>query len=377
MRELRAARLGRSLDLLYEAAADPTRWREALHELSVSVGAAGALMHFNAPGATAWFVNSEALDESMPDFLSGEWHVRNEPYRRSMVAINRGLKITTEATLFSPGEYMRDPMHMEFLRPHGFAWFAGMSLVQSPTESVAISFQRRPRDEPFSTGELGYVEKALPHMRQAARLASVTAAAHGQGLLESFNLLSIPALLLNRGGTIYRVNDMAERILGRGLDIASGRLVARNPGVNEALAQLVRGLAAAGPACERKALAPVRVPRAQGNPLVVHGAPLVGSARDVFHGAKAILVIVDPDAGRSGAELHLQLACGLTRAEAATGAALAAGLDFGEVATRRGVGVETVRTQAQSIAAKTGVHGRAAQVAFLNRILLRALGALR
>ena len=377
MRELRPARLERSLDGLYEVAAHPTRWPEALHELSQAVGAAGALLHFGAPGTASWFLNSEALDESMPAFLRGGWHLGNEMYRRSMVAISRGLEITTEATLFSPGEYMRDPMHMEFLRPHGFGWFAGVSLLQSPTESVALSFQRRHRDEPFSKRELEYVAKALPHMRRATRLASATASARAQGVLDAFSLLGVPTVLLNGGGLIHRMNGDAEALLGGDLNAASGRLVARHPRVTESLARLATGLAAAGSACEREPLAPVRVPRRHGHPLVVHGAPLVGSARDVFQGAKAVLVVVDPDAGRAGAELHLQLACGLTRAEAATAAALAEGLDFPEVAARRGVRIETVRTQAQSVAAKTGVHGRAAQVAFLNRILLRALGDLR
>ena len=282
----------------------------------------------------------------------------------------------TEATLFTPEEYMREPMHMEFLRPHGFSWFAGLSLLQSSSESVALSFQRRHTDEPFSKNELGYVAKALPHMRRAARLASATAAAHAQGLSDAFSLLSMPIFLLNRSGSIYRLNGAAEHMLGGDIDVVSGRLVARHPRVNGLLVRLAKNLTAAGAAYEQEPLAPVRVPRRYGHPLVVHGAPLVRSARDAFQGARAILVVVDPDAGRAGAELHLQLACGLTRAESETAAALAAGLDFREAAAQRGVGIETVRTQAQSIATKTGVHGRAAQVALLNRILLRALNDL-
>ena len=95
----------------------------------------------------------------------------------------------------------------------------------------------------------------------------------------------------------------------------------------------------------------------------------MGTAQDVFSHGAAVLTVFDPGRGHIGAEHVLQQACGLTRAEAATARALADGLDLAEVAARRDVGLETIRSQTKSIGAKTGARGRGKLVALLNRIL--------
>jgi DNA-binding CsgD family transcriptional regulator len=103
---------------------------------------------------------------------------------------------------------------------------------------------------------------------------------------------------------------------------------------------------------------------------VVHGAPIVRSARDLFRAAVAVVTIVDPDEGRDMAELLLQSAFGLTRAEAQTAAFLAAGLDLAQIAIERRVGLETVKSHVKALAIKTATHSRSEQVMLFNRVLL-------
>jgi DNA-binding CsgD family transcriptional regulator len=147
----------------------------------------------------------------------------------------------------------------------------------------------------------------------------------------------------------------------------------KHSSVNSDLQRLTSGLVTRQPVHETKPINPVRVPRAIGHPLVVSGVPLVGTVRDVFGQGSAILTVVDPDSGRSRSELLIQRALGLTQAEAATATAIASGLDLAETASRRGVGLETVRSQVKSVSLKTGANTRGAQVALFNRILAAML----
>src|SRR5579875_3121862 len=147
------SRIVASIDLLYEAAAHPPRWRDALRQFSEAAGAEGSLLLFHE-GAAPRFVCSEGLDAYMSDFFAQEWHVNNESIRRGAAAASRGEPVQTDWLLFDQDEYRRDPFHMEFLRPHGFAWFAGFFVAQSRTGAITLSPQRRMRDEPFSAHEV-------------------------------------------------------------------------------------------------------------------------------------------------------------------------------------------------------------------------------
>ncbi len=371
-RNFQPGRLARSIELFYEAAAHPPLWREALHEFSQAAGAEGAILHINhMAGHHPAFVHSEGLDASFPEFLRDGWHLRNDTLRR--VPVSAAPPVLTEAMLFAPGEYVRDPMHMEFLRPNGFGWFAGLQALQSPEGDVLVSLQRSWRNEPFSRGEVQVLSRLVPHLRRAARIALLTGSARAEGVLDGFSLLEVPAFLTGRTGDVLRLNRQAERLLGHGLDVSKGRLVASDGAVSSALHQLAAGLAAATPVWETDLPGPVRVPRLPGHGLLVHGAPLPTGQRGLFGTARAVLVAIDLDVGRTRELLYLSRIAGLTRAEAETAAALAQGLDFQEVASRRGVGLETVRSQAKIVGLKTGAHSRGALVALLNRMLTRML----
>ena len=373
MKSVRSERLAHAVDGLYEAAAEPALWRSALHQLSMATGAVGAILHVNATGGSPAFVHSQGLDESFAEFLRDGWHLRNETVRR-FDALGQGrLPVQTEASLFSADEYMRDPMHMEFLRPNGFGWFAGMEAIQSPRGNLTVSLQRSWKDEPFSKREVAALVSMLPHLRRVAHLALAVGTARAEGVLDSFSLLSVAAFLLDPSGRVCRLNDRAERLLGTDLSVVERRLAGRRPAVTAALAALAGRLVSGGPILDGDLPRAVRVPRTGGYGLIVYGAPLVGRARDVFDSAVAVVVALDLDANRTRSVLHLELTWGLTRAEAETAMALASGLSLHEVAVRRGVGLETVRSQVKSVGVKTGAHTRGAMVMLLNRMISGAL----
>jgi len=377
MMRFRPEHIARSLENLYEAAANPELWRRSLHDFSQAFGADGVIMHLSGESRTPWAVNSEGLDESIPKYFRDGWHLQNEPLRRSNLAFRRGEQIVTEGTLFTPEEWTRDPMVADFLRPHGLGWFAGMKVVASPEMDISLSLNRGFKNEPFSRREVEHLVRALPHIRRASQFAAARSTAHADGVLDGFSLLHLPAMLLDQRGLVYRINEGARSLLGGGLDVVAGRLTAAHPSTNAALTRLIGTLVTTGAVEGQNALGPVPVPRPVGHPLVVHGAPIVRSARDLFRAAVAVVTIVDPDEGRDMAELLLQSAFGLTRAEAQTAAFLAAGLDLAQIAIERRVGLETVKSHVKALAIKTATHSRSEQVMLFNRVLLGAFSRHR
>ncbi|MGI4796021.1 MAG: helix-turn-helix transcriptional regulator [Janthinobacterium lividum] len=365
-REVRSGALPASIDRFYEAAGNPALWQMALQQFSDATGAEGSLLLFHEAVARPRYLCSAGLAGSIDAFFAAGWHERNAAIQRGRLLAQRGIEVQTEWLLFDAEEYRRDPFHQEFLRPHGFAWFAGVFVAQSASSALTLSPQRRSQDEPFAKSELEAIARMLPHLRRAGSLALAFSESRAVGSLDALACLDLPAFLLDRSGRVCRTNAMASEVLGAGLSLVRGHLATMSPASNAALRGLIHGLITPGSA---GLAGPVSVPRAFGQPLVVSGMPLVGTAQDVFSHGAAVLTVFDPGRGHMGAEHVLQQACGLTRAEAATARALADGLDLAEVAAQRNVGIETIRSQTKSIGAKTGARGRGKLVALLSRIL--------
>lgn len=370
MRTLRPECVLSVVDRLYEAAARPELWRDILHEVAQAVGAEGITLIYSQAAQNPLVVHSEAMDRFMSDFVADTWHLRNDRVKRGLPLLRRGQSIVTEEMLFSREEYAREPMHMELLRPHGLGHFAGLKFASAVGADILLAIERSGSAEPFAKSEIELLTQIQPHIERAGQLALAVGLTHGQGVLDAFALLDRPALLLDVFGTVLRLNPGAERMLGPDLSVRQGMLTAFDRTTNAALQRLI-GEVLSG--ASDATAPPVPVARALGRPLIVHGAPLVGSARDPFRAAKAVLTIIDPDVGREPGELLLQQACGLTAAEACTALRLACGQSPEEIAQARGVGIETARWQVKSIAAKVDAHGRGALVALLNRVLLGLL----
>jgi hypothetical protein len=62
-------------------------------------------------------------------------------------------------------------------------------------------------------------------------------------------------------------------------------------------------------------LTAVALPRPRGRALLAYAVPVVRSAPDLLQCAKAVIIIVDPDEHRGPADVALQQAFGLTKAE--------------------------------------------------------------
>lgn len=78
----------------------------------------------------------------------------------------------------------------------------------------------------------------------AARLAPVLEGARARGVLDAFDMTGQAAILLGRAGEVLQVGASARALLGAGLRLEGGRLVARdedNQGLERQLAHVLEG----------------------------------------------------------------------------------------------------------------------------------------
>ncbi len=361
--KLQEARLGRVIDRFYEAAAHPELWRTVLHETSLALGAEGSVI-LAYPDVGLGLIQSEGVDELLDRFVRGQWH----NIRGARGLAHSPWKLQSEATLFRPEELDRLPFYTEFLGPLGFRWFAGARLAKSNGNTIILSVERKARDEAFSRGELAAIDRILPHLRRASEMAMRFGLVRAEGRLDALATMKCGGILIDFLGRVIRTNDIAQRHIGRGLTGVHGQLTSPCSDANAALQRLIGSVLQPGPSHEAAPRGAVAVPRSKGRPLIIHAAPIVGSARDIFQQAKAILMLVDPDEHRQPAEPILQQVFGLTPAEASIAASLAEGQDLQEIASERGVSLGTVRNHLKAVFAKTKTHRQSELVSLLGHI---------
>ena len=102
--------------------------------------------------------------------------------------------------------------------------------------------------------------------------------------------------------------------------------------------------------------------------MIAHLIPVAGKARDVFPGGHNILVMTAVTKPGPPQDVVLRGLYDLTPAEARVAREIGEGLDLSEISRRGKVSVDTVRTQAKAIYAKTGVAGKAQLVRLLSSL---------
>ena len=359
-------KLAAVIDRFYEAAARPELWRDVLHEYALATGAAGAAL---VPGPDILLapVCSVFLDEAVYIGTREGWLAASPRVARGIPVMTGSRPVITEAHIFTPEELDRLPWQAEFLDRLGFRSFAALPLVAAAGSSIVLSSERRKQQGQFQSRETKAIARAVPHLQRAGQLAVHLAGARAQGMLDAFDAMSCGALLLDRSGCVIRANTRAQGHFGRGLALTHGQLSANHRPANAELQKLIASGLRPGPAHEAPASGAVALPRPAGRPLVAHVAPLVGSARDLFQQARAVLLLIDPDEGRDLAEPLLRGAFGLTPAEARLARALALGRSLAEIAAAHGTTEGTTRIQLRAIFAKTGTRRQAELVALLAR----------
>jgi DNA-binding CsgD family transcriptional regulator len=191
---------------------------------------------------------------------------------------------------------------------------------------------------------------------------------------ETMEMLGLPAAVLDESGMVLMANRLLEEAAFGLQWLSDGRIALESAKSQRLLRLAIADLARPGASGTRSI--PVAATATHGA-CIVHLIPAAGSARDVFDGCHALLVVTPLAIGPMPLPA-LEGLFDLTPAEARVARRIALGHTMERIALDFEVSRETVRTHMKAIFSKTGMNKQAqvaALVAGLPRIPLCAAAA--
>ena len=346
----------------YEAALVPELWPSTLEAISEYGEAEGAVLFSASDWLTQW-TSSPGVHEVMRAFVEQGWAARNT---RMIYGIRRGFhrepRFVTEADYYEPGLIERDPLHTEFLMPHGLGQSAGTIVHLPAGDMLCLSLERRWADGPVPATAIARLDRVRPHLVRAAAIASRLGQARPHRRGNPFPA-RLCAAAVSGSGRVLLANDAFNSEIQRWSTRARDRIVLSDRAADQLLQSSLSAIDQAGGVRS----IPLRDPATGLVRDVLHVIPVRRAAHDIFARAAAILVI-SGSVDRAGNNALLQVLFDLTAAEAALARRLLDGETLGAVALSTGRSPATLRNQLRSILAKTGCHRQSDLIRILGRL---------
>jgi DNA-binding CsgD family transcriptional regulator/PAS domain-containing protein len=356
---------------IYDAATAPERWPLALQAIADYFGDVGTVLFYQRDDGSLGTIVSPALELAQRRFEE-RWVAEDF---RNVRAIEQGFLVRQDALtdrhVATPEEIETHPIYTQFLVPHGLGWFAATRISPDPHILVWISVQRSRSRQAFSQEELGEVGEIGCHAESALRLSMrlMDAEAANLGLREALARLDIGVFAVDGVGQVVFANDAAERTLGNGLELRSGRLTAQVPSDRAVFDGAVAGGLEEGITSPT----PLLVTRPDSSrPLVVYMLPLRSShpvaIEQFLTRARALLLVIDTESQRIPDATVVRDLLGLTLGEARVATLIASGLPPRAAAEQLGISETTARTVLKRVFAKSGLSRQSELAAALSRL---------
>jgi len=263
-------------------------------------------------------------------------------------------------------ELVETEFYVDFLKPAGIHSVITIGLWNRGLEVCVLDLFRPANRTSFGAAELELAFALQPHLIRAFRLGAKVADAQqlGRGLATALDQSWRAMIILDRDGRLRHANAAGERILAQrcGLDVAAGRLIARDA-VDSGRLQALIAAAAAGAGGSMS----VRRPGGR-TPLSLTVTPVSAERTAPYLGDPGIVVCVtDADLATCVPERRLAELYGLTSAQAKVARALLDGRSLREAADALELSIFTVRAHLARIFEKTGARRQAELVALLSR----------
>lgn len=362
---------------LYEAAALPEHWPEALAGLTELVG--GRFSHFllwdereNRCLTSVIGAPSGGAPDPAQEAAYGAYYGSIDPRRPLTSKVLPGTVVSctdlVDDTVVARSEFFQD-----FMLPNDVRWALMVSFPVVEQVYATFGILRAPRAQSFNPAEQALTQSLVGHFRRAASLGTKLAkmGAGRDWAAAAWDRANAPMLVIDAHGLVLAANAAARGMIrpSNGIALRYGRLRATDPTTDDRLAQAVRQALPRDGRGQGTSHA-IPVPRAVGRPFAVIVAPLPvdGVASLVGSRPAALILLSDPDTKPTPRGRHLVEIFGLTPAEARLAIDLASGERVEEISIRRGLKVSTVRSQLSSILGKTGTTGQTTLVRLLGGI---------
>jgi DNA-binding CsgD family transcriptional regulator/PAS domain-containing protein len=360
---------------IYDCTLDPSRWEQALREITQAMSGESAILSLNdlrkhrmvidknvgwgAPGI-------EERQKHIPEIHArlGEWFARGPSLDEPFVASRE----------LAP-EYLAQSLYFRnCLKPLGIVDLMHHFLMYTPLHFSELVIFRHQRHGLVTDREIEIGLLLLPHLRRAVTISNVldARAIERARMAEALDALRCGVVLTNGEGNILHANRSAERMLQNGGAVTGtgGTLSAKAPAAAQELRKAIR-LAARNEMLLGKTGLAISLSGPAAAPVLAHVLPMNGSelrtrlqpeaVAAVFIGSTTTALDLTPDETKD----YLRRRFGLTVAEANVALEILQGDGREAVADRLGISMTTVRTHLTHIFEKTGVRRQAELVRLL------------
>ena len=358
---------------VYHAALEPQAWDDVMQSMKrsfPSVAQTFYLLHMQPRRIQpvslvgiepAWIRNFDSL-----------YFAADNPWIRMTQQLHRpGIVRTNERLdhlLRTRGALYRSSYYNEWMRPQGFRYTIGNTLLSEGGIVANITLMRAPDMKTFSRTEVRCFEALSRHMtrslQMSLRLESAESGATSTSVLDA---LPQALAIVDARRRVLHANAPMQALLRckKGLMLREGRLEASHAATQQALLQRIAAAFGVGPPAANVA-PPLPLPDADTAGLRLTVMPLVGRlGRTLIAGPTALLMVAEEGARPALTHATVCLQHGYTPAEGRLAELLARGHELKEAAQRMGVTYGTARAYLKAVFDKTGVHSQAQLVARL------------
>lgn len=357
---------------IYDAAVDDLLWPEALDRAMAAVQAPSCTLHMVDFGEDQpWMMTHRrgVLGSFTPEVM--DYFSRHLAHHESdgwEYLMRQPLRTAVEDIEIWPDiETVRQRPDYRYLEQHGGVYRRIVARLNDHAgwyDAIALQFHSSMLTIPPDIRAA--VNRLLPHLGKSLELSGVyrELMRRYRAVLAALDHVQVGMAVANLNGEIIAANREAERIFdardGIFLD-ARRRIACVDPGVEaelrHAIGRVGRTSGGQDDRVEHRAAIPLR---SGARSLLIEVAPLRDAHREIDMGAHGVLVaLIDPSTPRPYHAARVAKVFELTAAENETCRLVVQGLGNAEIAERRNVGIETVKTQVASVLRKTQSGNRA------------------
>jgi DNA-binding CsgD family transcriptional regulator len=354
---------------IYDAGSDPSLWNNVLEKSARFVGGPASTLFWKDVGRRASYrVYEYGIDGRYQRLYLAEYIVLDPAATRHHSAIGAGTTRRIFARTEQPiagtdlapyDEFLKTRFYREWARPQGLVDFVASVLDNTATNTAMFGVFRHERDGLTDDEARRSMRLIVPHLRRAMlvhRLMDLRQA-ETQTFADALDCLSAGMFLIGTDGQVVHANAAGHAILATNdfLRLISGRLVAGDAQVNQALRAILAGHRGTGEIGVKSMALPLTA--RDGERHVAHVLPLMSAASrraGIANTAALALIVQKAALKRPCLPDVIAKTYRLTPAELRVLLAIVEVGGAREVAEAFGVGEATVRTHLGRLFEKTG-----------------------
>jgi DNA-binding CsgD family transcriptional regulator len=338
------------------AACGAESWETALHGFADATGSRSAQLTGIVSNTALSFNILTNADPKLSEIVAETVSINPRVKPASEAPV---LKVIAEADFITPEDWRNHRFYQEIALPWDSPFIAMATLERQQNALIVVATIRSARDGHITPQQRETFAALAPHIRSAVR-TQIALEGHGATVLTAaMDTLSIPIFVCDRKGRVGSLTQAAEALITneRGLQLKDGHLRACGAEDAKALSDAIEAAVIwrAHPSLPVLRTVIIRGRDHDVSPLVLDVFPLPSRTNQFTFMPRALVVARWPRGSKTRRAAILRATYALTSAETHIAEFLAQGQSAEFIAAKRGVAVETVRTQIKAIMAKLGI----------------------